>query len=240
MKFDDLNVLFVDDEENILKSIKRGLIDEPYIKLFAESGAQALKIINSNEIALLVTDMRMPEMSGMELLKKVQEISPRTVRIILTGYSQVSTLLNAINQGRVFRYLTKPWKMETDFIPAINQGLEYYLLLKEREEMIRKLKNKNMESNKQNLKITSLFKEMEKSNQRKDHIFNYLSQEIEPFLSEVVEFASRIINADGSMRAGEIKKELENLSEKGTKSIELLKKVENLLRDDKWEKENDN
>ncbi len=119
-------VLFVDDEEKVLKSLKRGFLDEPYKKLFAISGKEALEILEKNEIYVIVTDMRMPEMNGLELLKIVKEKYPDVVRMVLSGYTQVSTLLTAINQGEIFKFITKPWKLEEEFKPAIHEAIEHY------------------------------------------------------------------------------------------------------------------
>ncbi len=119
-------ILFVDDEVRLLRSIERGLIEQPYHLLFAESGEQALRILAKNQVHVLVTDMRMPEMTGLELLKTVKERYPQIVRIVLSGYTQVSMLLAAINQGEIFRFITKPWRMEEDFIPAIREAVENY------------------------------------------------------------------------------------------------------------------
>ena len=119
-------VLFVDDEEKILTSLKRGLLDEPYKTLFASSGKKALEILRQNQVHVIVTDMRMPEMSGLELLRAVKEEYPNVIRMVLSGYTQVSTLLTAINQGEIFRFITKPWKLEEEFKPAIREAVEYY------------------------------------------------------------------------------------------------------------------
>ena len=119
-------VLFVDDEEKLLRSLKRGLIDEPYNSLFANSGKEALEILEKKEVHVLVTDMRMPEMMGLELLRIVKEKYPSIVRMELSGYTQISTLLTAINQGEVFKFITKPWKLEEEFKPLMLQALEFY------------------------------------------------------------------------------------------------------------------
>lgn len=129
-------ILFVDDEVRLLRSIERGLLDEPYQLLFAESGAEALKILAENEVQILVTDMRMPEMTGLELLKVVKEQYPHIVRIVLSGYTQATTILTAINQGEIFRFITKPWKMEEDFKPAIRQAIEHYNRELERSRLV--------------------------------------------------------------------------------------------------------
>ena len=127
-------ILFVDDEERILRSLKRGLIDEPYNLLFAGSGKKALDIMEKNEVHVIVTDMRMPEMTGLELLRIVKEKYPDVVRLVLSGYTQVTTLLTAINQGEIFRFITKPWKLEDEFISVIKQAVEYYNLQAEKKQ----------------------------------------------------------------------------------------------------------
>jgi DNA-binding NtrC family response regulator len=119
-------VLFVDDEERLLSSLKRGLIDESYKCLFANSGAQALELLSKNTVQVIVTDMRMPEMNGLELLCKVREKYPDIIRIVLSGYTQITTLLTAINEGHIYKYITKPWKLEEEFKPQIRAALEYY------------------------------------------------------------------------------------------------------------------
>ena len=128
-------VLFVDDEEQILKSLKRGLMNEPYKTLFANSGKEALEILEKRDVHVLVTDMRMPEMGGLELLKIVREKYPNIVRMVLSGYTQVTTLLTAINQGEIYKYITKPWKLEKEFIPAIREATDYYAFQNRRQMM---------------------------------------------------------------------------------------------------------
>ena len=129
-------VLFVDDEELVLASLRRGLLGEPYNALFASSGKEALKILEQNEVHVLVTDMRMPEMSGLELLKTVREKHPHIVRMVLSGYTQVTTVLTAVNQGEVFRYITKPWKLDEEFRPAIREAIDQYNIQNERRRLV--------------------------------------------------------------------------------------------------------
>ncbi|BCZ45083.1 hypothetical protein psyc5s11_11500 [Clostridium gelidum] len=136
-------VLFVDDEENILSSIRRGLIDEDYDCLFALNGIDALEIIKNNSISVIVTDMRMPKMDGLTLLKEVKKISPTTVRIVLSGYTQLQQILATINQVDIFKFITKPWKLEEEFKVVIEQALQYYTLVMESENLKKALENKN-------------------------------------------------------------------------------------------------
>ena len=102
-------ILCVDDEPAILRSLRRLLRHEGYELLLAESGEQALKVLESNKVTVVVSDMRMPGMDGATLLTKVKELYPETVRIVLTGYADMDATIKAINHGGVFGYMTKPW-----------------------------------------------------------------------------------------------------------------------------------
>lgn len=228
--YEEMNVLFVDDEESILKSIQRGLFDETYNKHFALSGDEALKLMEEIEISVLITDMRMPGMSGLELLQIVQEKFPDTVRIILTGYAQITTLISAINSGQVYRYLTKPWKLDEEFIPTIKQAIDYYLILKDRKIILKKLKTKNFELSKQNLEIHTLIKDKERINKKKTEIIAHLSGEIIPFISNIIKTTSGLVDGTNTKPASDIKKELKDIHEKGLDIFELLKKVEALIK----------
>ncbi len=130
-------VLFVDDEEKLLTSLKRGLLDEPYETLFANSGKEALEILEQSQMQVIVTDMRMPEMGGLELLRTVKEEYPHIIRMVLSGYADTDTLLAAINQGEVFRFIAKPWKSNEELKTIIRQAIEYYDLHIEREMLMR-------------------------------------------------------------------------------------------------------
>ncbi len=132
-------VLFVDDEEKILKSLRRGFLDEPYNTLFANSGKEALEILERNEVHVLITDMRMPEMGGLELLRTVKKNYPHIIRMILSRYADTDTLLTGINQGEIFRFIPKPWDLAEELKPAIWQAIDYYNLQDERDRLIEEL-----------------------------------------------------------------------------------------------------
>ncbi|NLH40687.1 MAG: response regulator [Planctomycetes bacterium] len=118
-------VLFVDDEDRILKTIERIVHRKPFKAIFAESGAAALKLLESQEVHVVVTDMRMPEMTGLQLLREVKDKYPHIVRVVLSGYTQITTLLTAINEGEIFRYVTKPWEKNEDLISVVMAALEH-------------------------------------------------------------------------------------------------------------------
>ena len=117
-------ILIVDDEPPNLRALER-LFREDYEVLTASSGGEALELLDRHDVALLITDQRMPEMTGIELLKKTVSLRPRMVRIILTGYTDVDALVEAINSGQVYRYVTKPWNND-DLRLTVKRALEHF------------------------------------------------------------------------------------------------------------------
>lgn len=127
-------VLFLDDQEEILELLKRMLKDEAFQSFFAQTPDQAFEILRENEIDVVVSDMIMPHMNGMEFLDIVKREYPKVVRIILSGYSQVATILEAINSGQVYRFLTKPWKIDDKAREIIHDSISYSRMLKDRDD----------------------------------------------------------------------------------------------------------
>ncbi|MFA9376060.1 MAG: response regulator [Lachnotalea sp.] len=141
--YENYSVLFVDDEVHILSALKRGLIDEEYTCYFASSGKEALEIMEDVKFAVIVTDMRMPEMDGLHLLRIVKEQWPKTVAIVLSGYTQLQQILTTINQIDIFKFITKPWNLEEEFKFILYKALDYYILQEKNQEYKIALQNKN-------------------------------------------------------------------------------------------------
>lgn len=116
-------LLFVDDEPNILSALKRLFRPQGYQIFTAESGALGLEIIAQNKIDLVISDMRMPEMNGAQFLEKVRLASPDTIRILLTGFADISSTVDAINKGQIYRYISKPWE-DNDISISVRHALE--------------------------------------------------------------------------------------------------------------------
>jgi CheY-like chemotaxis protein len=123
-------VLFVDDEKSILGALKREMLDEEYQCLFALSGNQALQIMQKEKVSVIVSDMKMPEMDGLRLLKLVRDKYPSTARIVLSGYTQLPQILVTINQAEVFKFLTKPWGDELKSV--IREAIDYHQMQEDR------------------------------------------------------------------------------------------------------------
>jgi len=126
-------VLFVDDDETILRSLERGFLDELYIQLFARSGQEALEILQKEQVHVIVTDMRMPGMDGLELLRIVRETYPNIVMIVLSGYTDMPTLLKEFGQGEIFEFVPKPWKLEKDLKKVVRNAIDHYNIQNEYE-----------------------------------------------------------------------------------------------------------
>lgn len=132
-----INVLYVDDEKNNLISFK-ALFRLKYKVFTAESGKEAIKILDEQEIHVIITDQRMPEMTGVELLESILETHPDPIRILLTGYADLNAVIDAINKGKIFHYLNKPWN-EKELDQTIQRSYELYNQRKEDKETAEKL-----------------------------------------------------------------------------------------------------
>ena len=117
-------ILIVDDEAANLRVLER-LFREKLLVVTATGGKEALELLLLHDVALIISDQRMPGMTGIEFLKKAAELRPQTVRIILTGYTDAATLVEAINSGVVYKYVTKPW-INDDLKLTVSRGLEHY------------------------------------------------------------------------------------------------------------------
>jgi signal transduction histidine kinase len=142
MSFSNYSVLFVDDEDDIIMALKRELRSEPYTRLFAKSGNEAAAIIADQSVQVVVTDMRMPEMTGLELLQFVETHHPQVIRIVLSAWSDADTIVGAVNKGHVFQYIIKPWDDRALKI-TIQQALDNYILKQEKRVLLDKLEEQN-------------------------------------------------------------------------------------------------
>lgn len=121
-------LLLVDDEENVLISLKRILRREGYMILTASCAEQGLEIMAQYPVNVVISDQRMPGMSGVEFLNRVKTMHPNVVRMILSGYTEVNTLADAINKGEIYQFITKPWENET-LISLVREAFVRYEIL---------------------------------------------------------------------------------------------------------------
>lgn len=128
------SLLFVDDEPNILSSLRRLFRPLGYRVAVAGSGEEGLEYLGNHAVDLVISDMRMPEMDGAQFLDAVRQRWPDTIRILLTGYADIESTINAINKGEIFRYVSKPWN-DQDILLIVRHALERKALEREKERL---------------------------------------------------------------------------------------------------------
>ncbi|MFP6622230.1 MAG: HD domain-containing phosphohydrolase [Myxococcota bacterium] len=146
-------VLFVDDEANILKALQRLLRNEPLNVLTATSPQEAIELLESTPAQVVVSDQRMPDMSGVDLLSTIREHQPEMVRMMLTGYTEMNIAVEAINRGEIYRLITKPWNDE-ELKATLRQAFDHYDLKAE-------IKRLNLVTREQNFELQDMNRNLE-------------------------------------------------------------------------------
>lgn len=149
-------ILVVDDEPSVINTLTRLLRREKFQPISASNGPEGLELLEKNKdsVALIISDQRMPEMSGDQFLEKAAELAPRAMRFLLTGYADTDVLIAALNRGKVHRYIAKPWNDE-DLVIQVGQAINYFEMAKENEALIELTRR-------QNEQLTDLNRQLEK------------------------------------------------------------------------------
>ena len=171
-KFDH-TVLVVDDEEQVGKSLGRFLKSIGVKYVYMESGKLGLERMQktSKPFSLIISDQRMPEMTGSQFLEKAKEISPDTIRFLLTGYSDMDAITEAVNKGSIHKYISKPWDNK-DFEKKINSGLNQFELAMENDRLFKLAKD-------QNSKLYQLNTDLKNSSVTHEKTITQLNQKID-------------------------------------------------------------
>lgn len=127
-------ILLVDDEPEILQSLL-GLLRREFVLYTAESGAQALEILKEHAVHVIMTDQRMPEMTGVQLMGEVETKYPDAMRIVFTGYADIKAVIEAINSGGLFRYITKPWDPD-ELLVVLHEAADRYDEIVQRRQFL--------------------------------------------------------------------------------------------------------
>ena len=146
-------VLFVDDEVNILKALQRLLRNEPMNVLTASRPSEAIALVERESPQVVVSDQRMPEMSGVDMLSTIRERSPDIVRMMLTGYTEMTIAVEAINRGEIFRLITKPWN-DDELKATLRQAFDHH-------DLKREIKRLNQVTREQNFKLQDMNRNLE-------------------------------------------------------------------------------
>jgi len=133
---DPVKILCVDDEKNVLRALERLFMDDDYEILTATNGAEALVVLGEQKggVQLVISDYRMPGMDGVEFLKQVNERWPASIRIVLSGYADTASVVDAINEGQIYKFIPKPWN-DDELKGTIAKALEVYFLRQRNERL---------------------------------------------------------------------------------------------------------
>ena len=169
-------LLLVDDEEGITASLYRLLRRDGYTILRANSGQEGLELLAQNKVGVIISDQRMPGMTGVEFLSKVKEMYPDTVRIVLSGYTELNSVTDAINRGAIYKFLTKPW--EDDLLRAnIEEAFHRYEMKMENVRLSDALQDANEELQSINRELEQRVEEKTDEVMRNLHVLQ-VSQEM--------------------------------------------------------------
>lgn len=185
-------ILFVDDEENVLRSLKRLFMSEDYEVFTASSGPDGLAVLKQTEIPVIVSDQRMPVMTGAEFLEKSRELSPDSVRVILTGYADIEAAIGAINRGGAYRYVSKPWN-DSDLLLVVKDAFDKYRLVKENKYLTDLTIQQNEELKKWSTELEFYVQQhtIELTNQNKE--LKKLNEKLKKNVSEILASLSGLI-----------------------------------------------
>lgn len=214
------SILLVDDEAGILKSLQRLFAEEEYQIYTADGGERGLEILKGHSVDLVISDQKMPNMSGSEFLEKVFRQYPDTMRILLTGYSDMEAIISAINKGKIYQYIAKPWNNENLKI-TVKKALDQYELIRENKRLLQITQRQNEELKENNelleervsqrtQELDKLYKELKKNFVEFIRVFIYLMGGFDKQLGERckrVAFMAKLIGQKLSLP----EKELEQL-----------------------------
>ncbi len=219
-------LLVVDDEVDVLDSL-RHQFHRTYRVLTCPSGTQAIELLEQNEVDVILTDQRMPGMSGDVLLRRARQLKPDTIRMLFTGYADIQAVISAVNEGHIFRYILKPWD-SAELEGIIRQGVEQYDLLAERRRLIVELQEANS-------RLVEANGELARAGQLKTAFIEVASHEFNTPITLVLGLAEllKLANPDRSDQEQEI---LRQITASGRQLARLVTNMLTLLRAEDFRK----
>jgi two-component system sensor histidine kinase/response regulator len=213
-------ILIVDDEKDNLEALQR-LLRNQYAVTVTTSPFEALKLVQKNEFSVIVSDQRMPEMTGVELLEKSKHIAPTTTRILLTGYTDIDSVIGAINRGNIYRYIAKPWDPE-DLRLTLRQADEAYNLRREIEK-------KNEALTKSNSDLKKALESLRTLDKAKARFLSLISHELNTPLTILTSYAALLSDRKSSF-PDDIKKGIGAVSEAAARFSQIVSEVLTYVR----------
>ncbi|MGH7171384.1 MAG: ATP-binding protein [Gemmataceae bacterium] len=218
-------LLIVDDEPDVVQSL-RDLLRREYLVLGATHAREGLRLLHEQPVHVVMSDQRMPDISGVEFLRDVRRDCPDTIRLLFTGYADIKAVIDAINEGHVYRYITKPWDPD-ELRTILHQASEQYDLLQERQRLLEDLRRKNQELENANT-------ELRQANALKEAFINVASHELRTpltILLSLPELALRMKNLDAAMADW-----FRRIQQAGTRLHRLVEQLLLMLRAGRFER----
>lgn len=203
-------ILCVDDENDNLDALER-IFRSKYKVLRAASGTEALETLDQypDPVAVIITDQRMPQMTGVELLEQCLRTRPESIRILLTGYTDMESIVSAVNTGQIYRYLNKPWD-PVDLMNTVDRAVERYLMSQE-------IKDKNVALEKANQELTAALDELKTLDQAKSQFMILINHELKTPLTAILSFSELLketrLSEEQEVCLGRIHRSAERLRE---------------------------
>lgn len=152
-------ILCVDDERNVLRALERIFLDDEYEILTASSGEEGLSLLNmAGQVQVVISDFRMPGMNGVEFLKEVFKSHPETIRIVLSGYADTAAVVAAVNEGKIYKFIPKPWN-DDELRVTVAKALETFAIQRRNEQLAEELRQKNEELRELNAHLEQMAKQ---------------------------------------------------------------------------------
>lgn len=213
-------ILIVDDEKENLEALRR-LLRAQYEVVTTTSPFEALKLVQAQEFHVILSDQRMPEMTGVELLEKAKNVRPGTTRILLTGYTEIDSVIGAINRGHIYRYVAKPWDPE-DLKLTLRQANEAFRLKREIE-----VKNEALERS--NTELKQALDELRLLDRAKSRFLSLVSHELNTPVTVLQSFVA-VLNDSKTALPADVKKAIQSLDEASLRLGEIVEEVLTYVR----------
>lgn len=213
-------LLVVNDEVDVLDSL-RHQFHRTYRVLTSPSGAEAIKLLEKNDVEVILTDQRMPGMPGDVLLRQARQLKPDTIRMLFTGYADIQAVINAVNEGHIFRYILKPWDT-AELEGIIRQGIEQHDLLADRRRLIAELQAANVQ-------LVEANSELARAGQLKTAFIEVASHEFNTPITLVLGLAE-LLRLANPTRSDPEKEILRQITASGKQLARLVTNMLTLLR----------
>lgn len=204
-------LLIVDDDENVVSALRRMLRQEGYRLLTASSGEEGLSLLRHEWVDVMMSDQRMPKMTGVEFLREAKLIAPDTIRIMLSGYTELASVTDAINEGAIYKFLTKPWD-DALLKASIAEAFERKALTDENRRLNQQVKVTKDQLMRHNERLTQILEDQKRSMELREQVLRLAKDGLD-------QLPIPVIGIDRGDRLAFVNQCAQNLAEPGTWKI---------------------